>query len=302
MASTGFDASVAAPGGVATGHVRLDGRWRAEPFSGPGVFSAMGGLFSTVDDLARWVGWLAGAFPARDGADPGPLRRASRREMQQVHRAVPPARPASGDDAKPITVGYGYGLVLQHDPVWATIASHSGGYPGYGSHMRWHPDTGLGVISLTNARYVTGTAPATTALQAVLADVAGEPARAALWPETIRARAAVERLLRAWDPALTDEWFADNVGMDRDLSRRRAEIEDMVDAVGPLQEPAVPDELIRSDSPAHVSWHVRGAHGALRCQIRLSPQDPPKIQTLDVTVEDPAPPNAAASARQTAAS
>ena len=93
MTSSGFDTSVAAPGGVATGHVRRDGRWQAVPFSGPGVFSAMGGLFSTVEDLARWVTWLADAFPPRDDADSGPLSRASRRAMQQVHRAVP--RPAT---------------------------------------------------------------------------------------------------------------------------------------------------------------------------------------------------------------
>src|SRR5207247_56257 len=89
LTSTGFDSSVAAPGGLATGHVRLDGRWEPLPFSGSGVFSAIGGLFSTVQDLSVWVRWFTDAFPARDGEDGGPLPRAARREMQQAHRAMP---------------------------------------------------------------------------------------------------------------------------------------------------------------------------------------------------------------------
>jgi CubicO group peptidase (beta-lactamase class C family) len=287
MASTGFDTSVAAPSGIATGHYTLDGRWRAVPFSGPGVFSAMGGLFSTVDDLARWVSWLADAFPARDGADAGPLRRASRRAMQQVHRAVPPARQAAGEDlaSRPATVGYGYGLVIGHDPVWGPVVSHNGGYPGFGSHMRWHPGTGLGVIALTNGRYVTGQAKAVAALRAVLADLAGPPGPEALWPETAEARRAVERLLRGWDAAVTDACFADNVDLDLDLAHRRARIASLVDAVGPLLEPTPADELMGSDSPAHVVWAVRGRRGLLRCEIRMTPQDPPKIQTLTVALD-----------------
>jgi CubicO group peptidase (beta-lactamase class C family) len=277
LTSTGFDLSGATS--LALGHVRLDGRWQALPFTAPGVFSALGGLFSTVDDLAQWVRWLADAFPARDGADPGPLRRASRRAMQQVRRAVPPVV-QTGD--KPITWGYGYGLMVEHDPAWGVVVSHNGGYPGYGSHMRWHPRTGLGVISLTNGRYVTGSAQATKALRALLTDAAAPPAHEPLWPETVQARTAVENLLRDWDATVGDLPFADNVAMDRDLSRRRAEIRDLLDTVGPLLDPVSPQELVNSDSPAHVVWNVHGARGLLRCEIRLTPHDPPKIQTLEV--------------------
>jgi CubicO group peptidase (beta-lactamase class C family) len=272
LTSTGFDASVPAPGGIATGHAWLDGRWEAQPFSPPGVFSAIGGLFSTVEDLARWVRWLADAFPARDGADAGPLSRASRREMQQIHRLVP------GEGA----VGYGYGLKAEHDPEHGLVVSHSGGYPGFGSHMRWHPGTGLGVIVLSNARYVTGRPQATAALRALLAGAARPGPAAALWPETVQARLAVERLVRDWDPAVAGAWFAGNLALDLDLPHRRAHIRDLVAAAGPLLDPAPPGELLRSDSPAHAVWPIRGANGTLRCEIRLNPQDPPRIQTLEL--------------------
>lgn len=339
MAATGFDTSVPAPGGVATGHARVDGRWRPEPFSGPGVFSAIGGLFSTVEDLAVWMSRLAAAFPARDGADPGPLSRAARRAMQQVHRAVPPAGGTVADHG-PVRVGYGYGLNIEHDPVWGTVVSHSGGYPGFGSHMRWHPGTGLGVVALTNARYVTGKTQATAALRALLSDAAGtdgpgaaradahtvdadgadtdgaavrtgrtpatgaapvvpgaasggRPADGAdLWPETVQARVAVEGLLREWDPAVAAACFADNVELDLDLPRRRARIRELVETAGPLTETDPADGIAGSDSAAHLVWRVRGARGVLRCEIRLTPQNPPKIQTLDVALDGPAPPPA----------
>ncbi|HEX3731665.1 MAG TPA: serine hydrolase domain-containing protein [Mycobacteriales bacterium] len=283
MTSTGFDTSVTESDRVATGHVKLNGRWQAVPFSNPGVFSAMGGLFSTVEDLARWMRWLADAFPARDGADLGPLHRASRREMQQIHRVIPLARCTKDKDA--VTSGYGYGLVVENDPVYGPVISHSGGYPGFGSHMRWHPDTGLGIVTLTNGRYVTGSAQATAALRALLADVT-DPSGQEPWPETVQVRAAVEELLREWDTNVIEQWFADNVEMDLDLDHRQAQIQSAVNAVGPLTDPTPPDELIRSDSPAHAVWNVRGDRGVLRCEIRLNPQDPPKVQTLNVTIDD----------------
>jgi CubicO group peptidase (beta-lactamase class C family) len=293
MSSTGFDTSVAAPGGIATGHMRLDGRWQAVPFSSPGVFSAIGGLFSTVEDLCLWVRWLGDAFPAREDEDTGPLCRALRREMQQAHRAIPPTRRAvdGANDPAVIASGYGYGLVIDHDLRWGDVVSHSGGYPGFGSHMRWHPGTGLGILALANGRYAPCEAKASAALQAVLSDAKAPSGRVTLWPETIHARATVERLLREWDTTLADIWFADNVEMDLDVSHRRSQIRSLVDTVGPLLDPTSSDLLIRSDSPAHVVWGIPGARGLLRCEIRLNPQNPPKIQTLVVTVDDSSPSN-----------
>lgn len=284
LTSTGFAAPAGARGGIATGHVRRDGHWEALPFSAPGVFSAIGGLFSTVEDLTRWVCWLADAFPPRDDEDPGPLSRASRRTMQQVQRVIPPS-----GDGEPTTLGYGFGLVIERDPVWGTVVSHNGGYPGFGSHMRWHPATGLGVVTLANARYVTGSAKAVAALRAVLTDVADPPARTDFWPETLTARAAVERLLRDWNPAEATSLFADNVELDLSLNHRQARIERMTETVGPLLEPTPSDELIRSDSPGHLVWNVHGTRGVLRCEIELNPQNPPKIQTLDVTIDERTP-------------
>ena len=126
---------------------------------GDGAIAPMGGLWSCVADLARWVTFLADAFPPRDDADAGPLRRASRREMQQVQRSFPTTHTAAsgeGDEAVPERVdggGYGFGLFVTHDKRFGHFVAHSGGLPGYGSNMRWLPGRAVGVVALGNVTY-----------------------------------------------------------------------------------------------------------------------------------------------------
>lgn len=132
---------------LAHGYVRRDEALVREGTDPYGALASMGGIFSTVRDLSRWVLGFLDAFPARsDPEGPHPLRRASRREMQQVQRGVAAEIRAHAPDAEPpvLAGGYGYGLFIRTDPVIGTIVSHSGGYPGFGSYMGWHPATGLG--------------------------------------------------------------------------------------------------------------------------------------------------------------
>ena len=65
----------------------VDDAWVAEPEPlGDGTIAPMGGLWTTVTDLARWVAFFCDAFPPRDDPDDGPLPRWARREMQQARR------------------------------------------------------------------------------------------------------------------------------------------------------------------------------------------------------------------------
>ncbi len=81
-------------------------------------------------------------------------RPASRRQMQ-LPQAVTgwraPDRIPGGPPAAPSY--YGFGLFVDEDPALGRVVSHSGGYPGFGSNMRWHPATGLAVIALGNGTY-----------------------------------------------------------------------------------------------------------------------------------------------------
>lgn len=294
LTSTGFDIAVPASGGLATGYRRIDEVWQALPFAGPGAFSSIGGIFSTVSDLTRWMMVFVDAF-AVDPAPTGPTGRpllaaASRREMQQLQRVIPPG---PGSTATGVA-GYGFGLFVQHDPLHGHVASHSGGYPGFSSHMRWHPETGLGVIALENAAY-TGVGAAVTAALDLLLDRAGAVRQtAAPWPETLRAKEIVDGLLGRWDDLTAIALFADNVVLDDALDRRRDQIAAAVAAVGGLAPATAATEHtgdrrqgdvdVVSESAAHLQWTVAGARGRLQCEIRLNPQDPPLVQTLTVRV------------------
>lgn len=296
LSSTGFDVAVPAPGGLATGYRRLDAAWQALPFAGPGAFSSIGGIFSTVSDLTRWMQVFVDAF-ADDPAATGPTGRpllaaASRREMQQLQRVIPPG---PGSTATGVA-GYGFGLFVQHYPHYGHVASHSGGYPGFNSHMRWHPESGLGVVALENATYAGVGAAVTAALDLVLDRAGAVRKPRAPWPETLRAKEIVDGLLRHWDDATALGLFADNVVLDDALDRRRDQIGAAVAAVSGLaSSPAAPehpgdwrhgDGDVVSESAAHLQWTVAGVSGRLQCEIRLNPQDPPLVQTLTVRVLD----------------
>src|SRR5262249_38985797 len=83
------------------------------PIDGDGGFCSAAGLWSTTEDILSWAKFMLDAFPARDDVDNGPLRRSSRREMQQVSRAT-------GNVG-----GYGMGLIVRHDEAFGRIVEHT---------------------------------------------------------------------------------------------------------------------------------------------------------------------------------
>ncbi|MGH8637607.1 MAG: serine hydrolase domain-containing protein, partial [Burkholderiales bacterium] len=137
---------------VAHGYRWEDERWKEEPALPHGAFGSMGGMLTSVRDLSRYVAALLDAWPPRNGAETGPIRRASLREMQQPWRpsgmrvVLDKAAPAAHLTAS----SYGYGLGVTQTCDQRAIVAHGGGLPGYGSLMRWLPDYGVGIIAFGN--------------------------------------------------------------------------------------------------------------------------------------------------------
>ena len=286
MAATTYLQGDVPPERLALGYLWRDEAYLEEPIDPYGALAAMGGIFTSVRDLASWVGFFIDAFPARDDPEGRwPLSRASRREMQQVHRPwaqdVVLARP----DADPAgrAGGYGLGLYAVDDTRWGRIVGHSGGYPGFGSSMRWHAASGLGVIVLGNHRYAPSTLLGDELMGSLLAADVAPPRRIRPAAATVAARADVERLLRAWDDDIATRLFAMNVELDEPVARRRAALERIRESHGRLSpDPALAEE---SDTPLHASWWLAGERGGrVNVEILLSPQGPPRVQTLAVTV------------------
>lgn len=265
---------------VAIGYrkVEADG-WRALPFTGPGVFSAIGGLFASARSLSEWARWLASAWT---GDERGPLSAASRREMQQLMRI---------GETSPTVRGYGFGLFVEYDERFGSIVSHSGGYPGFSAHMRWHAESGLGVVALENATYAKVSQGAEEALRLVLEAAAlGGPASPSPvpWPETHEASEALSRLVIEWSDAAADAVLATNVALDVPYDERRAAIEAAWTAIGGRTEASATPIDATCDSPDHLVWFQPGANGRLRIEVRMTPLAASRAQTFDVKVDEPA--------------
>jgi CubicO group peptidase (beta-lactamase class C family) len=284
MTSTTYQLGSVARDRLAAGYVRREGAWIPDPIDPYGALAPMGGVFTTVTDLARWVAGFLDAFPARDDPEGAhPLSRASRREMQQIHRAEDPELRWTAADAPPDLDpgGYGYGLFVWQDLRLGPMIGHGGGYPGYGSHMRWHPASGIGVVGFSNMRYGPVVLPVRDALRTLVSAEPTRTRRPRPWPETLAARSVVERLLETWDDATAVELFAMNIELDEPVALRRAAIERLAEIHGRLE----PDETqpATSDTPAHQAWWLRGERGRVRVEILMTPERPTRVQKLAIT-------------------
>jgi CubicO group peptidase (beta-lactamase class C family) len=270
--------------------------WFDRPFVGTGIGGCAASMFSTLPDIARWCAWLASAFDP-ENTDDAILSRASRRLMQRVHTAMPsPAdRPA---EQQVEGLGYGLGLVVESDVRFGTVVQHSGGLPGFSSNMRWHPQSGLGVIVFSNTNGVRAGIPATGMLRAVLERLDVPARRIAPWPATLEAAAAVEASVlgtaEQGDAATVGEaggLFSPNLLSDVPLPVRDSRLADAIGEIGGLREPSsvapLADRLLWSVSAAHLAWLVPGVDGDLELRMEITPTTPAMIQRLDVSVHRP---------------
>ena len=285
MASSVFHEEEVPADQLAHGYVREGDALVREGRDVYGALASMGGLYSTVADLGRWVAWFLDAVPARDETEEGTvLRRASRREMQQAHRVFGPELEAHAAHVAPAVVagGYGFGLAAMSDAELGITINHGGGYPGFGSYMVWHPASGIGIVGLANLRYAAPRDLADRQLAALVAADGVVRRRVRPSPATEALRPVVMSLLDGWDDAVADAGFAMNLDLDQPRAARRAAMEAAVEQIGPLEpDPDRPDE---SWSPAHAAWWLRGPGGWLRVGMLTTPEPRPTIQTLSLRV------------------
>lgn len=261
-----------------------DDQWVPFPIAESAAFAAAGGVVSTVRDLSIWVTWLGEAFRPGKSMGVDVLSRASRREMQRVESITPPHVALQADGAWRQSVGgYALGLQVDHDLYNGIILSHSGGLPGYKLHMTWHPDSGYGLVVLTNSHRGNPVGLAHQAMSQLLQANQVPSETIVLWPETVASRQLAESLIREWTNDKADELFANNVDFDRAIVDRRAEVAELVARIGPLGNPRPLSDVVSAATAADVTWSIPGERGELICLIHLNELDPPKVQEFVVT-------------------
>ncbi|KQT33697.1 penicillin-binding protein [Sphingomonas sp. Leaf412] len=274
MRSTGFDVFATPAGERALGYRWQDGAWVREPDMADGAFGAMGGVETTADDYWRWVAFLLSAWPARDGPDAGPVKRATVREIVEGANFMTVGdRATLGTPCRtPVTYAKGWSVV--EDCTLGRVVSHGGGYPGYGSIVMLLPDAGVGVFAFANRTYAGPSAPAMQALAALRA--AGlAPVRAVpVSPGLARAYAAAKVVWTAGDPARAP--LAENVALDQDLARRRGEIAALKATVGvcAMAEPVVPVSAMEGS----FAWSC--ATGKVAGRVQMAPTPALSLQVL----------------------
>ncbi len=245
-----------------------------------GAFGAMGGLWTTVEDFARYVGFQLSAWEPAE-APPPLLRSSSRREMQRGHIVVPPRdHPAPGGGPS----GYGLGLFVAESPHLGRVVYHGGGLPGFGSHVQWLPRHGVGVFAFSNLTYAPLARPVFEALERVVGAVpaaATEPT-----PEWSWIQERVSALYEGGGSGAWAELAADNLLLDRPAARRAEELRDLRHRLGPvlLVAPPVLSGRLRA------TWRLRCAGGEVEVECWLAPPRPARVQVLRFrAVESPEP-------------
>ncbi len=140
---------------LAHGYRWLTDHWREEALLHDGLYGAMGGMITSIESFSKYVAFHQSAWPVRNDAEAGPVKRSSVREMHQPWRFAslnanyiyPSGR------ACPLAAAYAYGLRWSKDCEGRETIGHSGGLPGFGSNWVIAPEYGLGVIYFANATY-----------------------------------------------------------------------------------------------------------------------------------------------------
>jgi CubicO group peptidase (beta-lactamase class C family) len=284
MPTTGFVVDAAPLERRALGYRWEGDEWRLEPTMAHGSFGAMGGLQTSANEYSRWVAYLLSAWPPRDDADTGPVRRATVRELAQGSN-FPRLRQRSGHtgpDACRQAATYGMGMWVAVDCDLGLTLSHSGGYPGYGSHVLLMPDFGVGVFALANRTYA---GPAAAVWDAAVAlNESGflqkrPPPISADLANAYRATAAI---YQAGDVGVGD-MLAMNFLMDRDAGMWRRDLAELRRKVGACDTSAAVEP--RSALAGQFTWTC--AHGRVSGSVLLAPARPSRIQEIKLAVTAP---------------
>ena len=231
-----YEYSMVAANELAHGYRWIDGQWREEALLHDGIYGAMGGMITSVESFSKYVALHQQAWPPRNDADTGPLKRSSLREMHQpwrfgtlnVNYAYPNGRKC------PVTTAYGYGLRWTRDCDGRTMVEHSGGLPGFGSNWRILPEYGLGVILFANVTYANTGAINMQVLDTLIRAAGLKPMT--LPPSDIlkTRQAALLKLLPGWEHAATSGIFAENFFADYPIEALRKEAKEVFEKAGSI--------------------------------------------------------------------
>lgn len=278
MTHTLWEYTKAPPGLLAHGYRWLNGNWQEEVLLHDGIYGAMGGLITSIEDFSKYIALHLQAWPPRNDADTGPVKRSSVREMHQLARSGAVfSRTLSDGKIIWSAGGYGYGLGIAKEPDGKWSVGHSGGLPGFGSNWRCLPDYGIAVVTFANSTYAGMGAINQRVLDTIVYAGGLQPKQLPVSAFLQKRKDELMRLLPNWQGAATSGIFAVNFFMDEDLSVRKKQTEALFKKAGKIIRVGelVPENQLRG------SFIIEGEHCNIRVYFTLTPENPALIQQLD---------------------
>lgn len=253
-----------------------DGTYLEEAPLPQGAFGSAGGLLTTATDLGKYVAFQLLAWPPRDDAETGPVRRSSVREMSHMWTPSNLNASITAGKLQAAESGYGYGLRVTTDCRFEHIVGHGGGLPGFGSYMAWLPDYGVGMFAMASLTYAGPAQPISQAWDVLLKTGALRKRELPASPILSQMRERIFSLWKSWDDTEAKQVAAMNLFLDAPIAQRRAEIQKLKDEVGDcgVASPVVPENWLRGQ------FNLTCEKGAIGVFFTLSPTQPPAIQHL----------------------
>jgi CubicO group peptidase (beta-lactamase class C family) len=282
MTATGHDIAVSPPERRALGYRWQDGAWLREPDMADGVFGAMGGVETSANDYAKWVAFLLQAWPPRDDAAMGPVKRATVREIVEGSNfAFGSARPAAvGGAPCRVARAYGMGWRVFDDCDLGLIVTHSGGYPGYGSNVLLLPDKGIGIFAFANRTYAGPSLPVMKAALALQTAGVASSRPAVTSDRLAKGYAIAQSIWRAGNVDGAKPGLAMNFLLDRDAAHWQAKLARMRAEAGAC----AADEAVAPVTAMEGSfvWHCQ--HARIEGHVLLAPTPEVALQALEFRI------------------
>jgi CubicO group peptidase (beta-lactamase class C family) len=266
---------------LAHGYRWLNEHWVEQPLLHDGAYGAMGGMITTLEDFAKYVAFQLDAWPSRSGDEEGPLKRSSRREMQQpwmFNNLNSQFTYYPGARICPLVSSYCYGLRWSKDCKGRTLVGHTGGLPGFGSNWNTLTDYGIGVISFSNLTYANCGAINLQVLDTLVTLVGLRPRPVPVSPVLEQRKKELIALLPDWKDAQNSGIFAVNFWLDYFPDSLRKEATAIFARAGKI----VGVGEMQADNGLRGSFVLKGTRGDIEIRFTLTPENPAKIQEYHI--------------------
>lgn len=248
----------------------------------PGAADAAGGLYASVEDLAAYVAFNLNAWPPRNEADRGPVRRATLREAHTLQRLVNlHVEPAANGGAELWASGTGLAFAVFPTCRHPYVVGHNGKTLNYRASVLMLPHAGVGVILVSNQSGISSRILPADALKMldILADTGGlTPREPAALPALSDTAQRVGALMHAWDQAVYTRTFSADYRDAHPVVDTRKELALWAAMVGPC-ESAKP---VKVAEPRAGVVELSCARGNLRVDLRVAPWAASPVTSLRI--------------------